>query len=293
MIVIARSYGQLGNRLFLYGHFIAAAAEYGVKLANPCFAEYAHLFPATAHDPWCRYPVEPAAGRIPSLRSRQLLAKSVYLAARGLSLVGLGGGPIRVLRIKGDQSVDLGDHEFAATAWSRHVLAQGWLFRSERLFQKHAAEVRKHFRIGQDHQARVDQLLSSLRDQADVVVGVHVRHGDYATFMDGKYFYTVTQYASMMQQIVEQLSPRRVAFLVSGNAVLNPRDFAGMRVRFGTGELIEDLYALAAVDLLIGPPSTFTGWASFYGDVPLQMLESADDPIDVSDLLPSRVERVA
>ncbi len=62
MIVIARSFGQLGNRLFLYGHFIAAAAEYGVTLANPCFAEYAHLFPSTANDLWCRYPVEPISG---------------------------------------------------------------------------------------------------------------------------------------------------------------------------------------------------------------------------------------
>jgi hypothetical protein len=278
----------------LYGHFIAAAAEYGVKLANPCFAEYAHLFPTTAHDLWCRYPVEPITGRPPSLRSRKLLAKSVYLAGRGLSIVGLGGGgPVRVIRIKGSQQIDLGDHEFAATAWSRHVMAQGWLFRSERLFQKHADQVREHLRIDAVHQANVDRLLASLRDQADVVVGVHVRRGDYATFMDGKYFYTVTQYASMMQRLVEQLSPRRVVFLACSNAVLDPRDFAGLPVRFGTGEMVEDLYALAGVDLLVGPPSTFSSWASFYGDVPMHMLEEIDEPVDVSGLIPNRVERVA
>ena len=90
MIVIARSYGQLGNQLILYGHFIAAAEEYGVPLANPCFSDYAHLFPSTAGDLWCRYPRQQDDTRIPSLRTRRWIAQGTYLAARGLSLVGLG-----------------------------------------------------------------------------------------------------------------------------------------------------------------------------------------------------------
>lgn len=293
MIVIARHYGQLGNRLLLYGHFIAAAAEYGVKLANPCFAEYAHLFPSTANDLWCRYPVEPSMARAPSLRMRKLVSKSVYLGARGLSIVGLGRAPIRVIRIKGDETCDLGGHEFAAAAWSGHVMAQGWLFRSARLMDKHAGIVREHFRIAQPHQAAVDRLMDSLRNDSDVIVGVHVRQGDYATFLDGKYFYTVSQYVEIMRDIVDQLSPRRVGFLVCSNVDLHPRDFLGMRVRFGTGQLIEDLYAFAAVDMLVGPPSTFTRWASFYGDVPLAMIESADEPVEVGSLIQQQVVRVA
>jgi hypothetical protein len=293
MIVISRSYGQLGNRLFLYGHLIAAAAEYGVTLSNPCFAEYAHLFPATANDLWCRYPVEPLPDRIPSQRIRKLVSKSTYLAARSLSLVGLSRGPVRVIRLKGEETCDLGGHDFAAAAWSGHVMAQGWLFRSERLIQKHVDKVRDHFRIAESNQRVVDRLIASLRDQSDVVVGIHVRQGDYATFMDGRYFYSVSQYVEIMRTIIDQLAPRRVAFLVCGNGELNPRDFTGLRVRFGSGEMIEDLYALSAVDLLVGPPSTFTGWASFYGDVPLAMIESADEPIDARSLLPQNVVRVA
>lgn len=293
MIIIARNFGQLGNRLFLYGHFIAAAAEYGVKVANPCFAEYAHLFPATSHDLWCRYPVEPVVGEPPSLRSRKWLSKAVYLAARGLSLTGLGRAPIRVIRIKGEQRFDLGDHDFAALVWRRHVMAQGWLFRSEPLFQKHADKIRAHFRLGGSHQAAVDRLITSLRSEAEVVVGIHVRQGDYATFLDGKYFYTVSQYASVMRDIQDQLAPRRVSFLVCGNGHWDRRDFAGLPLRFGTGQLVEDLYALSAVDVLVGPPSTFSAWASFYGDVPLVMMESAEEAIDVRSLVAPSAVRVA
>lgn len=44
--------------------------------------------------------------------------------------------------------------------------------------------------------------------------------------------------------------------------------------------MIEDLYAFAKTDLLMGPPSTFTLWASFYGDVPLSMMSTSDQEID-------------
>jgi hypothetical protein len=40
----------------------------------------------------------------------------------------------------------------------------------------------------------------------------------------------------------------------------------------GPGHFIEDLYALASCDYIIGPPSTFSQWASFYGNVPRYMV---------------------
>jgi hypothetical protein len=36
------------------------------------------------------------------------------------------------------------------------------------------------------------------------------------------------------------------------------------------------MYVLAACDLILGPPSTFSIWASYYGQVPLMQLDSRD-----------------
>lgn len=299
MIVIARSYGQLGNRLFLYAHFIAAAREYDVELANPCFAEYAHLFPSTAKDLWCRYPQRTIScrhqwRRPPSPRKRRALAKSTYLAARALSGLRLTNRRLDVLRIRGDQSYDLGSEEFAElTRGNRRLLTLGWLFRSERLLAKHADAVRAHFQIASTHRKKIGELMGSIRLESDMVVGVHIRHGDYATFMNGKYFYTVNQYADVMRDIAGQFAGKRVAFLVCSNANVNRNDFAGLRVHFGPGHIIEDMYAMADADLLVGPPSTYTGWASFYGEVPLVAMPSGDDPIDLSVLRSDPVNRVA
>ncbi|MGQ0657567.1 MAG: hypothetical protein ACT4NU_05635 [Chromatiales bacterium] len=41
-----------------------------------------------------------------------------------------------------------------------------------------------------------------------------------------------------------------------------------MTIAPGAGVPIEDLYALARRDLIAGPPSALTQWASFYGKVP-------------------------
>lgn len=294
MIVIARSFGQLGNRLFLYAHMIAAAREYGVRLANPCFAEYAHLFPATAHDLWCRYPEQPITAGPPSPGIRKLAAKSVYLAARSLAAAGLTRKPFHVLRIEGDQTCDLEGDRFAALALSdRHLLTLGWLFRSERLFRRHADAIRDHFRIAPEDGDLVDRKIETIRAESDLVVGVHIRHGDYATFMNGRHFYTVAQYADMMRRIAGQLAGKRVSFLVCSNVSINQGDFGDLRVHMGPGHIVQDMYAMAKADLLVGPPSTYTGWASFYGNVPLVKMQSADQPIDLSAMLPGPVSSVA
>lgn len=300
MIVIARPYGQLGNRLFLYAHFIAAAEEYQTSVANPSFAEYAHLFEATRSDLWCRYPAvapsERSAGTDqpftrreretdPPRWQRKLLGKAVYLAARGGAM--LPYFRHRTIRLRSGEACDLQSREFRQLLEAGpSLLAQGWRFRSESLLQKHASVVRDHLRILACHRHRVDAVVDELREGTDVVIGIHVRHGDYAAFMNGKYYYPIQDYARMMQEVDRQLQPLRVRFLVCGNGELNRRDFTGLDVQLGPGHIAEDLYAFARCDLLIGPPSTYTGWAAFYGDLPLIEWRDAREPIDALAVLP-------
>ena len=212
-----------------------------------------------------------------------MLAKSIYVAARCLDGLGLNRRPLAIVRLRGDESCDLASDSFAALAKkSRHLLALGWLFRSETLLAQHADAVRDHFQISPQHNDNVRAAISTLRQRADFVVGVHIRHGDYATFMGGKYFFTTQQYAAAMRGIAQQLPGQRVAFLVCSNSSLNRRDFGELDVQFGPGHIIEDMYCFAETDLLIGPPSTYTGWASFIGKVPLVAMHQADAPIDLS-----------
>jgi hypothetical protein len=60
-------------------------------------------------------------------------------------------------------------------------------------------------------------------------------------------------------------------------------------VGFGAGSPVGDLYALAQCDYIFGPVSTFSQWASFYGNKPLLHLENHEAQVEreqfrVSDL---------
>ena len=51
-------------------------------------------------------------------------------------------------------------------------------------------------------------------------------------------------------------------------------------------DCMTDLYALSRCDYIIGPPSTFSQWASYYGHVPLRFLRWKGDEISMSEFLP-------
>jgi hypothetical protein len=67
---------------------------------------------------------------------------------------------------------------------------------------------------------------------------------------------------------------RRLRFLICSDEAIDLALFTGLNVIAGTGDVVQDLYALADCDLICGPPSTFNMWASFYGRVPRYELES-------------------
>ena len=271
MVVVAGRYGQLGNRLFLFGHLIAAAAEHGFRVWNPAFGEYADLFASTAGDPLCRYP--PPRRRLPA-PAAAALREAAYLAARDGARVslalGLSGRLHRVVRLNHeDGPFDLGVPSFVAAARRMPVLIEGWLFRDDASFEKHASLVRAHFRPLDAHERRVATLLDRARAGAPLLVGVHVRRGDYRRFMGGRFLFDDATYARLMHATRELLAERDVRFLLCADEPVADNCFRGLDVVRGTGHALEDLYALAGCDYVLGPPSTYTGWASFYGRVPL------------------------
>jgi len=56
-------------------------------------------------------------------------------------------------------------------------------------------------------------------------------------------------------------------------------EFPGLPVGFGPGFPVGDLYALAQCDYILGTVSSFSQWASFYGNRPLfQVRDGKDHP---------------
>ena len=283
MVIIGNKSGQLGNRLFVYAHFIANAAEYGYEVSNPAFYDYAKYFASLRKDFFCRYP-----SRTSSLKSNEVMQGAYFeLLTKSASLLkkldcrpfGCDLLKIKAMGHDGDDYPLSGADFIARREASRHLLVKGWAFRDFPNLIKHAEEVRSFFAPAERHAGNVARLIEKARKECDLLVGVHIRQGDYRTWLGGRHFYDTKQYADMMRRYAARAGAKRVKFLVCSNAAQDEGLFEGLDYLMGNNHQFEDMYSFARCDLLIGPPSTYTMWASFYGSVPLFMVKSPEEPI--------------
>ena len=284
MIVIVDKYGQLGNRLLLFAHFISCAREQHLKILNLAFEDYAQYFETTHRDALCAYPVSRVM--IPATQGvRRFLFEASYRAAELVLRYKKRLGFLEVLHMDDTRRCDLGSEEFLALARNHKLLfvLSGWFYRDDSNFKKHAEAIRDFFRPRSVLQVNVDKLVDEVRRRADVLVGVHIRHGDYVVHRGGIYFYETEQYLQIMEKVRDLFPHRAVSFLVCSDGSQPAGCFSGFAVAFGSGHLVEDMYAFAKCDYLVGPPSTYTKWASFYGRVPIYTLLDPDAPVSLEN----------
>lgn len=147
-------------------------------------------------------------------------------------------------------------------------------------------ELQHIFRPREEIMEKAQHLISDIRKDADFVIGVHIRHGDYQTWRDGRYYYTLEEFHHFMLQLQNIYADRKVAFFISSNAPFDTNVFEGCRCyRFGkepSGDIL-DLYTLTLCDRILGPWSTYSRWASFIGEVPLCFIKTRDQQLTDND----------
>lgn len=119
-------------------------------------------------------------------------------------------------------------------------------------------------------------IIGNLRKESDIVVGVHIRRGDYKDWNEGRFYYSFEEYNQFMQRVTDLFPDKHVSFFISSNEKLSKAMFPNLNIAFHTGEdasVITDLYTLSLCDYIIGPFSTFSRWASFIGEKPICYLE--------------------
>jgi hypothetical protein len=289
---IAFRTGRLANRLVLFANFIALAREQGHRVVNFAFHSYAPLFLTTRHDIYCQFP--PAARRswmdvVPGLARALRGTRFLYHCIHGASLLNerypLLGGRVVTLRETPDAPVTPLESPEVQARYARAgvVLVNGWAFRAPGWVQRHADEIRSYFRPVPEHAQASRQAVDALRRQAEVVIGVHIRRGDYRDWGGGRFYLPTERYAVWMRELAAQSPGARVAFLVCSNEPRQTGEFEGLTVGLGPGVPIQDLYALAGCDYIFGPRSTFSQWASFYGGKPLWHCSDPEPAARIAD----------
>ncbi|QJW87999.1 hypothetical protein HNV11_00730 [Spirosoma taeanense] len=174
------------------------------------------------------------------------------------------------------------DKQFIEYAQQKRIVATNWLFRDYANFHKHADTLRAYFEPETGVRKKVETYLSTLRASRSILVGVHIRRGDYRQWQNGKYCYPDAVYAQLMQSIVDLYGHDRVGFVLCSNEPINEENFRQFNVAIPRNTFIEELTLLSGCDQIIGPPSSFSGWASFVGNTPLYHIIDYTKPLSAT-----------
>ena len=131
-------------------------------------------------------------------------------------------------------------------------------------------EIRKLYVPNRKIVDEINSMIERYRREGYFIIGVHIRRGDYKTFEGGQYYFELDEYKQHMQALREVYKDKKVCFAISTNEKIDVSVFEGLEIcKTSHTTAIHDLYMLTQCDRIIGPLSTFSRWASFYGKVPL------------------------
>lgn len=144
-----------------------------------------------------------------------------------------------------------------------------WYIRDYDLIEKYREQMINIVRPYPETQEKINLRINGYRkDTSDILIGVHMRRGDYRTWNNGIFFYSDEKWNNMFQQMVRfpEFKGYHLKFLLFSNEQIQRENFEDkldIDIVDGTG--IEDLFALSMCDFIIGPPSTFSWMANYIG----------------------------
>lgn len=118
-----------------------------------------------------------------------------------------------------------------------------------------------------------------------IVIGLHIRYGDYRAHENGKYYYELDQYREKVEEIIAEFDKNTtIALYIASNEKIDLNNFNGLNpFTLELSSATSDLYMLSECDYIIGPPSTYSAWAAFYGQKPIYFIENIEDKVSIRD----------
>jgi len=287
MVIIISREGQFANRIQHASSFIVNAKEHNYKLLHLFFDDYYPVFSEKLGEKKDLITVWGKKKTRLVVFCQQFLDLLVRIFLR-LRIKKLPLFEIIEFKKYGQDTVffDLNSDEFVQKAKSKLVLVYGWLFKDPQNLQKHKQLLLDLWQPNKNYLANVENYFRKYKQDHDVLVGVHIRRGDYKTFENGKWFYSPGQYYEKMKEIasLETFHDKRIAFVICSNEQgISLPGTDKFSVFNEERHFSEDVLLLSKCDYIIGPPSTFSIWASFYGDVPLYMIDDVTRPVSKED----------
>lgn len=175
------------------------------------------------------------------------------------------------------------ENENYPAPFTRHCIVSGWHYRQIALVNKYKSYFQNKYTLLPKfyENSIIYQKYLEVQKLDFVTIGIHIRLDDYKTFCDGKYFFTTEVYLAAKKRI-ENLLRKNAFFFFFSNEKLSS-DFNSANCYISKESWYVDQFIMSKLDYLLGPPSTFTSWASFIGNVKLKFIENTDNTFTMED----------
>ncbi len=314
-VIFTNGGGRMSNQLLNQAHLISWANEKELGLISVPFWSYTNHYKSFTHNPACKFGSVSSnqftflfsfCQRITSFsfNNQRRIQKTLKALLRSYSKLNTSWQDVRSYDFNNKnaqyESIDLGSIEFNKLIEDKKVtLLSGWNIRNWGYFEKHQNTIRELFQPKDELIEESNTLISHLKKDSDLTVGVFIRRGDYRSYMDGRYFFDFPVYDSWMQQLVTETPDKIIAFIVSSEEVIPEGSFkSNLNIQFSSGSAnkggtaIQTQYELSQCDYIISVPSTFSAWSAFMGKKPLIPLIASNQHISITNAVSTIFELV-
>jgi hypothetical protein len=289
MLIVFSKEGQLANRLWQASHFLANAIAYDYTVYHPYFDEYYQYFDESIRENSPKVPIR-------FIKTGRLLKALLKVAGKA---AGVLFWKLNVKRLNliwaelflcqgyefGIKDYDMNNRLFTERARNKALFVWGWLPRDHVHVKAHRQKILQLWQPNANYIREASTVMDSVRSTCNVVIGVHIRRGDYRYFNNGIWYFEDSYYANSMKQIekMENFRGMSVGFVLCSDDTVCRERFNGLTFRFEQRHVMVDLCLLSMCDYIVGPPSTFSLWAGYFGGKPLLELTNADQVIRYED----------
>jgi hypothetical protein len=253
MVILQQSYGDHSNRLIQNLHFEVFCYEYGIPYYNPTFLDMS------------KYYISP-------VDTKPKIADEI-----DKKFISFNNSKYR-----GDCGVSL----LLNNSKNSCCYVGGWHFRVYELTEKYQDYFVEKYIIKEEYYIKneiYNNLIKS-RDKNIILIGIHVRRGNFKFWRDGKYYFdddTYLRYITSVKREIERLSGKGCIFIIFSNGIIGDLLMNSDTVVSKNIWYI-DHFLMSKCDYLIGPPSTFTLWASYIGKNKYYHIKDNSGDIDIN-----------
>ncbi len=257
MIILIFPYGNHSNRLIQTVHIEALCKEYGIKYWNPSFYDMANTYGIEVNSHFCKIFI---------LLVRPLVKLRLFRRC--------------IFSLEGKNEVY---RNYLLERKNSVVFVGGFRFRCFDLTQRYKEYFRERYSVKKLTKEYYNVL--HIMESYDLSVGIHVRRGDYKKHQKGKYFYNDDVYRKHILRFSELNNYKNILFIIFSDEAVNESTLIPEKVQYivSRNPYHIDHSLMSNCDYLIGPPSTFTLWASYMGGVNYYHIEDPTKQMDMED----------